>query len=236
MRVPPPLPSQWPYIPRDPAPAPERRSQVALPGLPGLWDLEALPGLSLAETGSGMGQAFGRGGVLRAGPVVLRPYRRGGLVRHLNAATYWGTGRFQSEFRVHRTLWQAGRPTVEPLGWAHRPRLWGEEGVFLTRFAQAAPWPRTWDLTALPGLRMLLEALCAWGLLAPDLNATNVMVPAGSPGGLLTLDWDRAHWLTHPDPGALMARYRERLLRSLRKLAAPPPVIAELQRILPGPE
>ena len=38
----------------------------------------------------------------------------------------------------------------------------------------------------LPQLRALLEALCAWGLFAPDLNATNVLVePSGR----------------HPDPG-----------------------------------
>ena len=234
MLTPPPLPSQWPYAPRDPAPALERQSQAALPGLPGLWELEAVPGLDLTGPGSGLGRAFGRGGVLRAGPVVLRPYRRGGLVRHVNAGIYWGTARFRGEFQVHRALWEAGLPTVEPLGWAHRPRLWGQEGVFLTRFAESAPWPRAWDRAGLlPDLRILLEALCAWGLFAPDLNATNVMVPAA--GQLLTLDWDRARWLPGADPAELMARYRERLLRSLRKLGAPPAVMAQMRQVFPGP-
>ena len=209
---------------------------MALPGLPGLWELEAVAGLTLDEPGAGLGQAFGRGGVLRAGPVVLRPYRRGGLVRHLNASIYWGAGRFQAEFQAHRALWQAGLPTVEPLGWAHRARLWGQEGVFLTRFAEATPWPRAWDRTGLlPGLRTLLEALCGWGLFAPDLNATNVLVPAESDRPL-TLDWDRARWLADADPGELMARYRERLLRSLRKLGAPPELMAQMTRVFPGPE
>jgi hypothetical protein len=219
----PPLPLQWPYALREPLP-PAERWQTALPGLPGLWTLEALPGLVLAETAAGLGQAFGRGGVLRAGPVVLRPYRRGGLVRHVNSAIYLGTGRFQREFLVHRALWSAGLPTVEPLGWACRPRLWGWEGVFLTRFAESAPWPRDWDRAGvLPQLRTLLEALCAWGLQAPDLNATNVMVdPAGA---ILALDWDRARWA--PDD-ELMNRYRERLLRSLRKLGAPAAIIENL--------
>jgi RIO-like serine/threonine protein kinase len=196
---------------------PERRRGVALPGLPGLWTLEAVPGLVFPEPAAGLGQAFGRGGVLRAGPVVLRPYRRGGLVRHVNAGIYWGTARFQREFQVHQALWSAGLPTVEPLGWAWRRRLWGCEGVFLTRFAESRPWPRAWDQPGvLPQLRALLEALCAWGLHAPDLNATNVLVDAS--GAILTLDWDRAQWL--PD-GRLMDRYRERLVRSLRKLGAP---------------
>ena len=214
----PPLPPQWPYPPRGPLPASERRADATLPGLPGLWTLEAVPGLAFEAPAAGLGQAFGRGGVLRAGTVVLRPYRRGGLVRHLNAGLYWDSARFQREFEVHRVLWAAGLPTVEPLGWACRRRLWGWEGVFLTRFTEAVPWPRAWDRPGvLPQLRTLLEALCAWGLHAPDLNATNVLVePSGS---ILTLDWDRADWSAD---GQLMARYRERLARSLRKLSAPP--------------
>ena len=220
----PPLPSHWPYPPRAPAPAPERRIQVPLPGLPGLWTLEAVPGLDLSPAAAGLGQAIGRGGVLRAGDVVLRPYRRGGLVRHVNAGIYWDRARFAQESQVHRALWAAGLPTVEPLGWAWRPRLWGCEGVFLTRFAQGLPWPRAWDRPeVLPRLRVLLEALCAWGLWAPDLNATNVLVdPAGD---LLTLDWDRARWSPDPD---LPARYRGRLLRSLRKLGAPREIIEQV--------
>ena len=214
---PPPLPARWPYPARGAAAPAQVRTGVALPGLAGLWTLEASPGLALDAPGAGLPEAFGRGGVLRAGPVVLRPYRRGGLVRHLNAAVYCGPGRFRREFQVHRALWAAGLPTVEPLGWAHRPRLWGSEGVYLTGFAEGTPWPRAW---ASPGvaaqLGILLEALCAWGLYAPDLNATNVLVtPAG---GILTLDWDRARWA--PGPG-LMARYRDRLRRSLAKLGAP---------------
>jgi hypothetical protein len=162
--------------------------------------------------------------VLRAGDLVLRPYRRGGLVRHVNAGIYLGSGRFQREFQVHRALWAAGLPTVEPLGWAWRPRLWGCEGVFLTRFAEGAPWPRAWDQPeVLPRLRALLEALCAWGLYAPDLNATNVLV---SPSGeILTLDWDRARWCPKGD---LMDRYRERLVRSLHKLGAPLEIVEKV--------
>jgi hypothetical protein len=214
---PPPLPASWPYAPR-PAPAPpERREGIELPGLPGTWQLEAVPGLRLGPAEPAMGRAFGRGGVFRAGDAVLRPYRRGGLVRHVNAAVYLTPARFLQEFQVHRALWSAGLPTVEPLGWACRRRLWGWEGVYLTRFAEGTPWPRAWDSPqAVPGLRTLLGALCAWGLQAPDLNATNVLVLPGD--GILALDWDRAAWTGRTD---LAERYRERLLRSLAKLGAP---------------
>ena len=223
MQIPaPPLPASWPYGPRGALPEPERRAGVRLPGLEGLWDLEAAPALELSKDAvAGLGPAFGRGGVLRAGDVVLRPYRRGGLVRHLNARVYLGPARFRRELAIHRALWAAGLPTVEPLGWACRCRLWGWEGVYLTRWAEAVPWPGAWERSGevLPRLRTLLEALCAWGLLAPDLNATNILVQPS--GGILALDWDRARWA--PGPG-LMARYRERLGRSLRKLGAPPEV------------
>ena len=221
----PPLPPSWPYAPRPSTGAVAGQDQVALPGLPGHWTLHAVPGLALGDrTASGLTGAFGRGGVLRAGDLVLRPYRRGGLVRHLNPDVYGSPARFEREFQVHQALWEAGLPTVEPLGWAHRPRAWGVEGVYLTRFQEGTPWPRAWDrLEVLPQIRTLLEALCAWGLLAPDLNATNFHV---TEGGLLALDWDGARWA----PGSnLRPHYHERLIRSLRKLGAPGALLAVFQ-------
>lgn len=189
----------------------------ALPGLGGGWTLlrrgtwdfgepEALPG------------AFGRGGILKAGEVVLRPYRRGGWVRFVNDRVYAHPRRFLQEFRVHAALWEGGFPTVEPLGVAWRPCRWGAEGVFLTRYTEAVPWPRVWDRSALvvPQVRRMLEALVSAGLWAPDLNATNILVKPD--GQALALDWDRAVLSTADD---LMERYRRRLERSLEKLGAP---------------
>ena len=220
---PPPLPPDWPYPPRPRSAPAELRERAELPGLPGTWRLVVVPGLALEAPGAASGLAFGRGGILRAGDLMLRPYRRGGLVRHVNARLYPGPGRFRREFLAHQALWDAGAPTVEPLGWAARRRLWGWEGVYLTRHVPALPWPQAWERSdqLAPQLDTLLRALCAWGLLAPDLNATNLLLDAA--GNLLALDWDRARWL----PGqALMARYRARLARSLAKLGAPPEVQA----------
>jgi len=183
----------------------------------------AQPDLSLGEE-TPMGGAFGRGGIRRHGEVVLRPYRRGGLVRFMNKGIYPSPARFAAEFAVHQALWQSGFPTVEPLGYGWRRRYWGYEGVFLTRFAACEPWPRRWhkNLEVIPNLKCLLEALCDWGLHAPDLNATNVMVLDG--GDVLLLDWDRATW----DPTVRLIRYQSRLLRSLAKLGAPRELIAEI--------
>ena len=72
-------------------------------------------------------------------------------------------------------------------------------------------------------MRALLQALCAWGLFAPDLNATNFHLRPD--GQVLALDWDRAHWPSGASGALLLERYRRRLDRSLRKLGAPPEIV-----------
>jgi len=158
---------------------------------------------------------------------VIRPYRRGGLVRHVNERIYASIGRFAREASVHLALWDAGFPTVEPLGYGYRKRLWGVEGVYLTRYVEAMPWPARWDRSPIvvPQVVQLVDSLAAWGLHAPDLNATNFLVAAGD--RVVALDWDRSNWSQATD---LRARYAERLLRSLRKLGAPDSVVLLVQR------
>nr|WP_320133907.1 lipopolysaccharide kinase InaA family protein [uncultured Holophaga sp.] len=216
MQSPPPLPADWPYRPRPALPGLEVAGPLSLPGLGRGWTLEASRGLSFPEEAQSLGGAFGRGGILSAGDLICRPYRRGGLVRLINRSTYPSPERFRQELQVHRALWEAGFPTIEPLGIAHRRRGWGVEGVFISRFAQGSPWPHCWAAPEVPAeLPRAIGALIAWGLWSPDLNATNVMV---GPQGILLLDWDKAAWSS---AGDLRERYRERLQRSLSKLGAP---------------
>lgn len=191
---------------------------MEIPGLGGAWRMLGVEGLALEGDADDLEGAFGRGGILRLGEVVLRPYRRGGLVRHLNERIYLSPRRFGTELAIHRLLWAAGFPTVEPLGCAWRRRAWGVEGVYLTRHEAGVPWPRAWERSAevLPPLKEALAALCGWGLWSPDLNATNVLLP--DRGGIALLDWDRAAF--RPSSG-LPEAYRERLSRSLAKLGAP---------------
>lgn len=202
--------------------------EATLGGLGSGWTLHLLVPFPLDADQSAMPQAFGRGGIQRIGEIVARPYRRGGLVRHFNERLYLTPERFAREFTVHRALWAAGFPTVEPVGYGFRPHRWGVEGVYCTRYAEAAAWPSCWDRSArvLPQLAMLLDALAAWGLHAPDLNATNILLT--SEERVLALDWDRAWWVGGADLGA---RHRQRLLRSLRKLRAPADVIAGFQQL-----
>ena len=221
----PPLPDAWPYQPRT-ALSPWETREGPVPGFEGRWTLEVAPGLAFdddSRRAARMEGAFGRGGVKRLGDIVVRPYRRGGLVAKVNGSVYASPARFRGELAVHRALWEAGFPTVEPAGLAHRRRGLGHEGLFFTRYAEAKPWPADWSPLVLPDLMGALAALDAWGLFAPDLNATNVL---SGPGGLLLLDWDRAAWRGGP----LLPRYRARLARSLAKLGAPSELEAAFRR------
>lgn len=215
----PPLPADWPFESGLPLRPLGCRVNLELPGLGGGWRVCTPGGIPPIGEAVPLEGAFGRGGIFRMGDLVVRPYRRGGLLRHVNARTYRSHLRFAAEHAVHRGLWEAGFPTVEPLGYAWRPSSLGVEGVLFTRFAEGLPWPRQWNLDpARAGeLRRAIDALCAWGLWSPDLNATNVLLPPE--GGVLLLDWDRARF--EPAGADLQPRYRARLERSLRKLGAP---------------
>jgi hypothetical protein len=225
----PPLPPGWPYAPRSSGSSQTQLIDASIPGLGDGWTLHLRDSLPLDEAVLAMPLAFGRGGIQRIGDVVVRPYRRGGMVRHMNDRVYASPERFAQEFTVHQALWTAGFPTVEPMGYGFRRHLWGVEGLYFTRYAETAAWPLCWNrsLDALPQIKTLLASLAAWGLHAPDLNATNFLLTPD--GGVLALDWDRARWI---EGQGLGSRHRERLLRSLRKLGAPAEVIAAVQSAL----
>jgi hypothetical protein len=225
----PPLPPNWAFDARPPLLPLGCHLDLLLPGLGAGWRV-CTPG-GFVPTGDPvpLGSVFGRGGILRVGGVVLRPYRRGGFLRHFNQRTYRTHLRFAAEHAVHRQLWESGFPTVEPLGYAWRPSGLGVEGVLFTRLAEAEAWPRRWDLSSARAadLQRAILSLCEWGLWSPDLNATNVLFPPQ--GGVLFLDWDRARF--EPADSHLWRRYRARLLRSLRKLGAPAEAFAAIEPV-----
>jgi len=214
-----PLPPGWPYGTRPPLHPLGCRLNLDLPGLGGGWRVCTPGGFVPAGEPVSLPGVFGRGGILRVGDMVLRPYRRGGFLRHFNERTYHSHLRFAAEHAVHRGLWESGFPTVEPLGYAWRPCGFGVEGVLFTRMAEGEAWPRLWDLSSArgPDIHRAIASLCEWNLWSPDLNATNVILPPQ--GGALFLDWDRARF--EPEGTDLWPRYHKRLERSLHKLGAP---------------
>lgn len=217
LRVPP-LPDSWPYRRREGHCVWAQRSGIDLGLLGKGWILTLPEDLDLSAPAGDLAGAYGRGGIHRRGEVVVRPYRRGGLLRHLLRTAYASPRRFAREWLIHLALWEAGFPTLEPLGFGYRRRGPVFEGVYLTRYCEGAPWPSDWSTgTARSGdLRTAVEALDRWGLWAPDLNATNVLIVDG---GLRLLDWDRAAFVP---AGGLLRLYRRRLQRSLERLGAPP--------------
>jgi hypothetical protein len=176
---------------------------------------------------------FGRGGLVLAGECVLRPYRRGGAVRRFNEGTYLSPRRFRSEFDVHAAIWASGFPTVEPIGYAYRKRLWGFEGVFVTRKAEGTPWPSAWGHEGCDGFVAqaagLIKWLSAWGLWAQDLNATNFLLAPD--GNMVALDWDKANWTAGR---RLLEGHLKRLERSMRKLNAPPALTDAVRALVLG--
>lgn len=228
----PPPPAGWPYAPRKIQANLVTHSNQTVPGMGGGWTLRLVPGMTLDGSAKSMAEAFGRGGVFRMGDAVVRPYRRGGVVRHVNRSTYVGIHRFEAEFEVHAWLFALGFPTVQPLGYGFRRRGLGWQGLFITRWVESTPWPLTWCLAPafLAALGEAVKALEAAECWAPDLNATNVLTTPE--GGLLLLDWDRASFGHGP---GLRPRYRARMSRSLQKLRAPTDVILGLTQCLPDP-
>lgn len=215
----PPLPVDWPYEPGHLLLPLGCRLNRPIPGAGSGWRVCTPGAMEPLGEPVPLSSAFGRGGVYRVGDMVVRPYRRGGLLRWVNERTYRTHLRFAAEHAVHRGIWEAGFPTVEPLGYAWRPCSFGVEGVLFTRMTEGESWPRRWDLSVerTPDILKAIRALCAWGLWSPDLNATNILLPKD--GGALLLDWDRARF--EPHRGDLQQRYAERLQRSLQKLRAP---------------
>ena len=218
----PPLPPSWPYAARGARPEPSVRTGAEpCRAWTGAWTLEALPGLDLGGPPEGLEGAFGRGGVFRCGGRGAAPLPPGGPgALRQRAALPAGPGGSGGSSRCTAPSGTRGCPPWSP--WAGPTAAAGGcEGVYLTRFEGGPLAPRL-EPGALPQVRALLAALCAWGLYAPDLNATNFLVRPD--GQVLALDWDRARWVA----GApLLARYRARLARSLVKLGAPREIVIE---------
>lgn len=191
---------------------------------PALFDPEAWrQKAEVAETDGGRGASwFIDDGARR---LVLRSYRRGGLVGRLIHDWYWYTGERRTrparEWRMLRFLEQQDLPAPRPVA---------------ARYVRNGPVYRADMLTErLPHTRPLSAALCdepladrAWrdvghtirvfhnaGVCHADLNAHNILIGAG--GRVYLIDFDRA---SRRRAGSWQQRNLARLARSLSKLAA----------------
>jgi serine/threonine protein kinase len=175
-------------------------------------------------TGGGRGASY-RVDLNNGAHAIVRPYRRGGFVRHFVREWYW-----DRPFRPFRELLcteharQCGIPTVEVLAASVEQRTLGfYRGVFITReadgFVNLWEWlqrrPLDSQRTAVfITVIQTIGQLSQIGIRHADLNLTNILVCAeNSPLAVRIIDFDRAR--IFPDP--LSPHQHQRVLQRLRR-------------------
>ncbi len=177
----------------------------------------------------------GRGGVQRVvlnerGTAIVRPYRRGGAVRHFVYDLYWHRPpRPLLELICTETARQRGVPTVEVLGAGVEWLTCGlYRGSFVTReaegFVNLWEWLRSKPTSAgreavITAVARAIASMHEAGIAHADLNLTNILVriATDSPAVLL-IDFDKARVFPNQLPSRQLERNLRRLQRSLNKL------------------
>lgn len=194
-----------------------------------LCDLADLALAELWRDGTPLAGSKGRGGVTVLTPrpglhVVVRDYRRGGVLRALLPDRFFTRERVFREVRTLAALRAAGVRAVEPVfgiadvgGPLARLRLGTRllEGA-LPLPAFCAEQPRATHAAVRAAGAVVATAFAA-GLRHPDLHADNVLVTAAADGVTAWLvDLDRAHLLprlTERDRDAMLVRFARYLVR-----------------------
>jgi 3-deoxy-D-manno-octulosonic acid kinase len=172
----------------------------------------------------------GRGALRRvdspAGPVLVREYRKGGLLRHLRGRLMHGRLRPLDELVLHRGLAAIGVPVVDAVGCVVLKRTTGWRGFLLMREVEGAI-----DLEALlhgmpapPGAevrRVLGDAgravrrLHDAGVPHPDLHPKNLLLAPDL--RVLIVDLDKARATTGMLPESARLKNLLRLGRAIEK-------------------
>lgn len=184
------------------------------------------PGVSRSEGGAA---GAGRGTVYhlpvgKLGQAVLRPYRRGGLIRHLVDRRYFFGNRAFDELVLTERLRRRGLPVPEPLGAVRRSCSPGYRAALVTRrIPGVRPLPALLQDGSRDPEELLAEAgrtvgrLHAEGAWHADLNAFNCLAdPTG--GEVHVLDFDRGRSFEDEVPGFFARMNRKRLRDSLEDL------------------
>jgi 3-deoxy-D-manno-octulosonic acid kinase len=147
----------------------------------------------------------GRGGLSRVltaeVPVLVREYRKGGMLRALRGARFHGSWRPLEELVLLRRLRAVGVPAPEAVGCVVLRRPLGWRGFLLTQEVEGAVDLEAWlhgvrAPTRRPRRELLREAgrsvrmLHDAGVLHPDLHPKNLLLTPE--GGVLVLDLDGA--------------------------------------------
>lgn len=185
---------------------------------------------ALADSHSAFRIRAGRGTIQRIQvtpqeAIIVRPYRRGGFVRHFLRDLYWDRPlRPFAELTCTEEAQRRGVPTVEVLG-AYIEWTMGilYRGWLVTR--EATGFHTLWDWLQteessdlrqqiLTGVAQAVAIMHKAGIAHADFNPTNVLVdPASDSPQVLLIDFDRARMFPQLVPAAL----REANLRRFRR-------------------
>jgi len=149
------------------------------------------------------------------GTLIVRPYRRGGFVRHFIRDVYWDhPPRPFSELCCTEEARERRVPTVEVLGAQVEWRLGVlYRGLLVTR--EAVDFHNLWnwlhtaptaDLrrATLSAVAHAIATMHQAGIAHADLNPTNILVsPDNDPSRALIIDFDRARLFSGPVPPCL---------------------------------
>lgn len=181
-------------------------------------------------TGGGRGATY-RVSLDDGSHAIVRPYRRGGFVRHFVHDLYW-----DRPFRPFRELIcteqarQRGIPTVEVLAASVEQRTLGfYHGVFITReangFVNLWEWLQSGPLDSqrtavFAAVAQTIVQLSQVGIRHADLNLTNILVHTdAAPPSVRIIDFDRARIFPWPLTQRQEQQVLQRFRRSLNKLA-----------------
>lgn len=158
------------------------------------------------------------------GDMVLRHYRRGGMVARISERRYLYTGesraRSNREFQLLETLHRQGLPVPEPVAaWSAREGgLWYRAAILIRRIESAVALPDAtdpMDVDLWHDVGRTIRRFHDAGLNHVDLNCDNILVAEGQ---IYLIDFDRCR-LT---PGVCLSsktalRNLDRLKRSVNK-------------------
>ena len=159
------------------------------------------------------------------GKAVVRRYRRGGMVRHLNRDRYFGGDRALDELRATEAARAGGVRAPEVIAAGKVDAFPGYRAMIATRLIPGVQDAATALLGGRDVNEVLFEAgqqigrMHAAGVGHPDLNLRNLLV--GKMGELWVIDFDRALVVEGVVPRARRQRDLARLVRSFAKLGMP---------------
>lgn len=161
---------------------------------------------------------------------LIRSYRRGGALRHLNRSRYFVGHRAHAELRATEAARAAGVRVPEVLAAVERRGTLGYTAALATRWIEGARELAGWlegrsteaRTVALEAVGRGMGDMHRGGVAHPDLNLRNVLVVDGASGApeVYLIDFDRARVYPAAVPRARRARDLRRLARSARKLRA----------------